>query len=289
MSVNLAGEGWKCWRKDEHRGKSPVYLVQALLGTTLERARSIVGDAVFIPEGDFMQAVMSRMEPPVVTTRKPLKMPDEFKPIIDVPSARHTINYLTGPSRQFTLKQTMNMTKNYDLRYATRGPFKGRVIFPIRYRGDLVTWTGRSIYANEALRYKTLSADAELEEHPAVGPVNDYLLFYDDLVDNYDGSDTIVLCEGPFDALKVRVLGRRHGIRATCFFTASPSTRQIDLLHDVLRQYRYRYLLLDRGTLSTAMKVLGSLSALRMKALTLPDDVKDPGLLTEKRLLNLIP
>ena len=290
MSINIAGAGWKCWRRDEHRGKSPVYLVQALLNTTLDRARGIVGDQVFIPEGDFMSQVMSRVNPEHVSTPgRKLVMPDEFKRIEDQPSARRIINYLTGPTRQFTLKQVMNMSRYYGLRYSMRGSYKGRIIFPIKYQGELVSWTGRSIYPNETLRYKTLSTDPEREATPAIGPINDYLLFHDSLLKNVDNFDTIVLCEGPFDALKVRVIGKRYGITATCFFTASPSQRQIDALHDVMPRYKRRYILLDRGTLATAMKVLSQLLVLRPEALLLPDRIKDPGLLTERELLKLIP
>lgn len=289
MSIAINGRGWHCFRQPEHSGKSPVYLVQALLGTTLDRARAIVGDSLFIPDGDFMQAVMSKFEPPSVDAPRKLTLPEDFKPIVELPSTRRAIDYLTGPSRQFTRKQALTMTGNYDLRFATRGHFKGRIIFPVRYKRKLVTWTGRSIYPSEQLRYRTLSTDAELTDTPALGPISDYLLFYDALVNNVDNSDTLILCEGPFDALKVRVIGRKYGIRATCFFTAAPSARQIDMLYDVLPFYRHRYLLLDRGTLSTTMRVWSELRSAKIEPLKLPDGVKDPGLLTRKQLLQILP
>lgn len=288
MSIDLKGSGWKCWRNREHRGKHPAYLIQALLQTTLDRARQIVGDSVFIPD-DFMGAVLSKLDPPKPIKREPLRLPAEFKPFRDVPSARHFINYLTGPSRQFTLDQVMRFTRDYKLRYATSGPFKGRIIFPIEFEGELMTWTGRTIYAQEELRYRTLSTDEELEEHPAFGPINDYLLYFDELVENRMDCDTLVLCEGPFDALKVRVLGERYGICATCFFTATPSVRQIDLLHDVMHRYSHRALLLDRGTLGTALRSQSNMASLKTRVVSLPPDVKDPGTLTERQLLKLFP
>ena len=289
MSINLAGQGWRCFRNTSHRGKHPAYLIARLLNTSTERASQIVGDSVFIPE-DFMGAVMGKLTPKVIEPRKtPLLMPEEFKPIGDKPSCRHAVNYLTGPTRMFTYDQVMGMTDRYGLKFAVRGPFKGRIIFPVEFEGDLVTWTGRTIYSQEELRYRTLSADPELEDDPAIGPVNDYLLWYDDIRDNVNDADVLVLCEGPFDALKVRVLGRRHGIEATCFFTAAPSSRQIDLLHDVVHRYPQRYLLLDRGTLGTAMRAQGDMSSLEMRVLSLPSDVKDPGTLTERQLLETIP
>lgn len=290
MSINLNGKGWRCFRnREQHKGKSPVYLVQALLQTTQERARAIVGEAVFIPD-DFMNAVMSKLNPNDKPARKQaLVMPKEFRPLKEVASARHFINYLTGPTRQFTKQQVLRMTKDYDIHYATGGPMKGRVIFLVKYEQQLVSWTGRSIYPDAFLRYKTLSADPEVEENPAMGPINDYLLWWDDLIDRQHDSDTLILCEGPFDALKVSVIGARHGIDATCFFTASPSVRQIDLLHTLMDQYSRKFLLLDRGTLATAMRVQSSLSALKIPYLSLPENVKDPGLLEERGLLSLVP
>jgi len=89
--------------------------------------------------------------------------------------------------------------------------------------------------------------------------------------------DTIYLCEGPFDALKVHALGQVHGICATCFFTAAPTNRQIDLLHEILPKFRYRYLLLDRGTLPSALRIVSILQGLEVKAIQLPEHLKDPG------------
>jgi hypothetical protein len=60
-----------------------------------------------------------------------------------------------------------------------------------------MTYTGRTIYPDIELRYKTLSYDPELEEIPAVGPISDYLLFYDKLMKNDWDCDVLIYCEGP--------------------------------------------------------------------------------------------
>lgn len=286
MSIHLESKGWRCFRnRDQHKGKSPVYLVQALLNTTLERAQAIVGESVFIPD-DFMGAVMKQLNPPVVTKKKRLKLPAEFIPIEDNYLCKHALTYLTGPDRKFTRKQALRLTDDYGLMFAKRGPQKDRVIFPVYFDGKLVSWTGRTIHKSVDLRYKTLAVEPEDPSEPAaMGPINDYLLFYDQL----EGGDTLILCEGPFDALKVSVLGYEYGIDATCFFTASPSVRQIDLLHDIADRYKRRYLLLDRGTLGTAMRTSGLMSAIQMRILSLPGNVKDPGLLDRRGLLKLLP
>ena len=90
-------------------------------------------------------------------------------------------------------------------------------------------------------------------------------------------ADTLVLCEGPFDALKVDVLGRDYGIAATCFFTSAPTDAQIALLHDLCPQFRRKVLLLDRGTLALAMRVNSRLAGLGVITREVSGDLKDPG------------
>ena len=290
MSINLKHAGWNCWRNDNHSGKSPVYLVQALISCSRERAQAIVGEGVFIPD-DFLGAVRGLIAPSEKAVQRQVSLPPEFKSFGDrtLPSSKRFYKYLLGPTRQFTLKQIDRMTRRFGLRYATTGKFKGRIIFPVTFERNLMTYTGRTIYPDVELRYKTLSYDPELEEHPAVGPISDYLLFYDKLMANKADCDTLIFCEGPFDALKVNVIGRPYGIAATCFFTASPSQAQIDLAGDLVSVYRRRYLMLDAGTLATALRTQMNMSTLINRVLTLPKHIKDPGLLTEAQLLDIVP
>lgn len=285
MSINLKHGGWNCWRNDNHSGKSPVYLVQGLLGCSRERAQQIVGEGVFLP-GDFLGTVRDLVAPQQTVVRKPIQLPPDFKPFDGRPSGKRFVAYLRG--REFTQKQIDRMTERYGLHYATQGPFRGRIIFPVTFEGKLMTYTGRTIYPDIELRYKTLSYDPELAEIPAVGPISDYLLFYDLLMENEADCDVLLFCEGPFDALKVNVLGRRHGIAATCFFTASPSQSQIDYAGDLVSRYRRRYLLLDQNTLGTAIRTNNAMSTLIHRVLTLPKAIKDPGLLDEKSLLEIV-
>jgi hypothetical protein len=221
MSVNLHGQGFRCFRRPDHRGKNPARLVQAILGCTWERAQALL------------------------------------------------------------------MTKRYNLRYATQGPYKRRVIFPITFEGKLVSWTGRAIDKGTEIRYKTLSADPERATREgcgqALGPITDYLLWYDRVMSA--DADTLIICEGPFDACKVDVLGRREGIVATCVFTSRPTNRQIELLHTMLPRFKRKYLLLDRGTLPTQLAVQGELVGLGLQLAELPRGLKDPGQFVDRQQL----
>ncbi len=268
MAISLEGQGWKCWRRPrEHYGRSPIRLVQLLLGCSLEQAQVLVTGRTFTPT-DFLSRVRAQLsgEIPKATVTS-LTLPAEIVSIKDLPSARPYTNYLR--SRGFTLAAV----RPWDLHYATRGDFHGRIIFPVRTGGELMTWTGRTISRREPMRYLTLG------RRYARGPISDYLLWFDQL--QICNADTIVLTEGPFDALKINTLGARYGICSTCFFTASASNRQIDLLHKLLPRFQYRYLLLDQGTLPTAMRLQAQLASLGVRVAQLPPECKDPCDLTE--------
>lgn len=280
MSINLNGKGWSCWRQQDHSGKSPTRLVAALLGISLQNAAALVGDSAFIPE-DFIGAVRSKLAGALATEpTSVLRLPKEFKPIGNLPSARPYRAYLAR--RGFTTKQIDKMTARYGLYYATRGRYRGRLVFTVERRGKLQTWTARSIYPDADIRYLTLSVNDETT--PAISVITENVLWYDRL---RRGGDTLVLCEGPFDALKVSVLGRSFGFAATCCFTAAPSDSQIELLHRLAPRYRRKVLLLDRGTLATSIKVSTGLSALQMQTILLPKGIKDPGELTAAQFAGL--
>lgn len=284
MVIGSSGNWWRCWRNRIHRGNSPAKLVQALLGCSLEQALRLVGSDINIPT-DFLAQVQARIAPSPTTTYPKLTLPREFKPLSDKPSARPYIEYLKD--RGFTTSQIAMMHKQYKILYCTQGPYKGRIIFPIYSQGVLVTWTGRSIYPNQSLRYKTLSSIPEKAAQtgfPPAPPITNFLLWFDRLIQD---SGTIYLCEGPFDALKVNILGRAHGIHATCFFTSSPTRKQIDLLHQLLPHFKNKYLLLDQGTLAQAISITSDMAGLKIPIRQLPKGIKDPGELTQEQLLHL--
>lgn len=289
LNISLHDKGWYCLRNRQHSGKSDARLVQGLLSVTYEQALSIVQGGRVLP-ADFLSQVERLLGPPAdMPVTKPLHWPVEFKPL-DPKRMTHRpfLNYLRG--RNYSDKQIDNMWKRWDLAVALRGPFANRIIFPIYFEDRLVTWTGRTISPNQTLRYKTLSADPEkaAEEglRPALGPVSNYLLFWDEIIDC--NAHTIIMCEGPFDALRIMHLGRARSIVATCFFTAQPGPAQVDLLHELLPRFDRRYLLLDEGTWATSMRVGRDLAALQVARLDLPSGTKDPDLLTVGGLVGLV-
>jgi hypothetical protein len=280
LAINLEGHGWKCWRRPEkHFGRNPARLVAVLINCNIEEARRLTDQPVQL-SSDFLSSVKALYEPPPTKHWTKLKIPKEFKPITSsMSSAKPYKAYLKG--RGFELEDL----EPFKLHYCNHGPYGGRIIIPIYYNGDLVTWTGRAIQKSARMRYKTLSQDFETAAKegmpPAQGPISDYLLSYDDLMRNKKTS-TIYLVEGPFDSIKMQVLGRDSGVTATCFFTAAPSKTQINLLHELLPRFRHRYLLLDQGTIATSLSLESSMASLVLVRKTLPDGFKDPGEINEQ-------
>ena len=143
--------------------------------------------------------------------------------------------------------------------------------------------------ADAKLRYKTLTTDPEKAREmgmkPAVNAINNYLLFYDELMKS--SAHTLVIVEGPFDALLMNVLGRKLGIIATCIFTNTPTQEQINLFHEIMPRFERRCILLDNDMYAQALRLRSELSSLGVEQISLPRGVKDPALLRKKQLAKL--
>lgn len=294
MGIALDGSGWGCWRDHTHRGRSAARLVHLLLGVSKSEAARITGQRLSVTDDlvAFMEQKLGEVKD-VPNRVKKLRMPKEFLSFdTDLTSARLYKSYLK--KRGYSKKQISMLTQRYGVRYCTSGAWRGRIIFPIYFEGKLVNWTGRSIFSGEALRYKTLTADREranvLSQPAALGEATEYLLWYDDLIREANYAQ-VVIVEGPFDALRVRTLGRTRGLTATCFFTSEPSVSQVRLLQEALRDYERIFLLLDEGTMHKAVRVgqrIGSgLGSKEVEVLQLPPGVADPGDLTKEGFLQL--
>lgn len=289
LGVSKKATSWGCWRNPQHRGRSPVRLIAALLGCSRQEAMRIAGvEMRFIPPDSMSQAIAAVQRWPSAAAPRKLALPTEFKPFQNKPSFSLFRQYLEN--RDYTKKQILEMTGTFGLRYCTSGPFRGRIIFPVTFENKLVTWTGRSIYPSEELRYKTLTPNEERAaargHPPALGPINSYLLWYDELLRG--PANILMLVEGPFDALRVSVLGRKLGVVATCFFTMQPTRAQVELLWELVPRFRKTALVLDQGTEPVAIRLTRLFRGLNISRVQLPDRYKDPGELDKPGLLHLL-
>jgi hypothetical protein len=266
--MSVSDRGWYCWvNPDEHKGGNPNRLVAALLRCSLQEAQAITGVGGIKHVDAFSETIAALRagnnpnSRQVIRQVRQVEWQSEFKPIDDGVLAQPFVRYLESEKRGgYTRAQIYRMTQDFGIHYCVDGLFRYRLIFPIYFEKKLVAWTARSISPSERLRYR------------AEGQPPHWLLWFDDLM---QGGERIVLTEGPFDALKLRMLGQP----ATCFFTARPSTEQKALLHSLLPRYRQRVLLLDNNTLATALRVAGELQPFNVRIAVLPTGIKDPALL----------
>lgn len=287
MSISLEGMGWRCWRNNDHHGRSPVGLIRALIGCSLDEARRIAGVRPAVASAGLGALVRGMLEPQGgLGAPTALPEPPEFRKLSDRPSARPFMRYLEG--RGFDRDFLLRHGDALGLRYAVRGPFGGRIIFLVHDGGALVTWTGRTLSTRQGLRYKELPVNPESADAiglpPASVPLHSCLLWQDDLARTR--APVLCMVEGPMDALKLRMLGRRV-IQPSAMFTNSLSGAQIDRLRTIVSRFESRVLLLDRGAEGRAITARQSLAALGFKVRWLPEGVDDPGELSSRTFAKL--
>lgn len=255
MGLELETGYWGCWRNAEHRGKSPVRLLVQLLRIPYWRARELAGldaDAVD-PEGFTALAVKLRsgagLDKSDKWKPKALEFPEEFRPLeLDDRKAWPLLNYLDH-QRGFSEGSLAALAYDYNLMFAPRGPWYGRLILPYYLQGALVTWTGRTT-GHSDLRYRDLDIES------SVVPPKHTLYNYDATL---DGGNWLFVVEGPLDALKLDFYGSKLGCRAVGLSTNSISDEQLWLLAEAQERFEHVGVMMDNAT------TLGFVDSMRMR------------------------
>lgn len=282
MNVSLRGRGYACWRDVDHRGKNDAYLVHALIGVSLAEARQIVyGDANYIPTVDEFAEIVRRLERSERKVKKKLQIPDDWRPLwkeTNSPLRSVVFNYLVG--RKYPTHDAIAIAARYNLHYAIKAPWSRRVIFPIYDEtGSIVNFTGRAVSSEARIRYKTL------DRENAALHMSECLLDYHRLIRTQ--GEVLVVCEGPFDAMRLTWIGEPFGIHSTCVFTQNVSEVQAEKLLRLASNFKRRVVLFDRGAELHAMRALFSLVGYEKFDLPEYPKVKDPGDLTGGQALAL--
>lgn len=291
LTINLRGAGWRCFRNPRaHVGRSRSRLIQALLSCSQEEARRLADEGLPPPPEDsgMVEALagMLGVETPasVRTPLPPLTFPPEFKllgptALTNSVFARQFWVYLA--ERGYSLEDRGWLADKYQLYYAVNGACRYRLIIPIYGADDkLQTWTARSILPDETLRYKTFSKTNRYGPDEPValeGPTN--LLLGLPLLLRVPNPEVLVLCEGPFDAFRVTVLGRHKGVYGTCLFGLNISEAQVVLLERLMSRFRRLVLLLDPDADFLTLRIKEHLTPLVVKSGRLPEGIEDPGAL----------
>jgi hypothetical protein len=295
LAISLEGRGYRCFRSPrQHSGRSIPRLIAALLGCSWSEAlrlAGISGSAWHLGQEDGLSATLTALtttSDETATDHKPIGFPVEFRPLTENGAGRYFTDYLIE-NRNYAEEDIRLLAKTYNLHYAIAGAFKWRVIFPVIMNGQLVNWTGRSISPNENLRYRTLSANPEKakESRLPVAPrsIEKTLWNFDNLM---RGGRELLICEGPFDAMRLDFLGATEGIRATCTWTKAVSDYQLDLLDELRGRFDHMTRVLDNDAQLDILAEIDRMAHLRCRTRKLPNGVKDPGELSYQSALEFM-
>ena len=287
MGLSLNGKGWGCWRQQTHRGRSPIRLIQALIGCSWPEAARLAGSASpSFASGNLLEAVVSAMGG-IDAPRAPppaLRLPKPFRPM-GRSSAPLFRSYLAD--RGYKRNEIEWLALEFDLYWALTGDWSYRLIIPVHDAdGGLVTWTGRAINEGAQIRYKTLTADPEKAgDGPlAHGPITDYFLGLPHLI---HGGEFLVIAEGPFDAMRLALFAEEFDAQATCLFGKACSPAQLDWLAQLRHKYSHIYLLLDPDAALDALGLANQMAPLGIRPIFLTGE-NDPGEMKAQEIRKLL-
>ncbi len=274
MGIDPRTGRYDCWRDKQHGGSNPARLVSALLGIRFGEAEKLV--AQFTEAGSTGTAEslgalrdrLGRMKSPQRPAYSDggLSYPADFRP-----ADGRFISYL-AEDRDYG-PDAPEVARLYKLQRSLVGQWAYRLIVPLYDGGKLVAWQGR-IIGGTGLRYLTA---------PDGGAAKQYLWNADGI---REGGETLVLCEGPFDAMRVDFYGRAHGVRAAAMMGVSPTTRQIARIHEAAPRFRRIVILFDRNATSKALYLARYLGTLNV-TIGSCEPYKDPGEFPPEKVVDL--
>lgn len=285
MGINLETGWYSCWRnRSQHSGKSPVRLLIRLLHVPYGIARQIagLGDDYVDPEGfDAMAAALMSRDglagAPQQLKRRKLLLDDGFREIREGGSTRRHFDYLVD-ARGFRPHDVEVLTADYGVCAGVSGDWADRVVMPYYLDGEVVTWTGRAL-GRSTMRYRDLSRDE------SVLPPKETLYNHDCLL---AGGRVLLVAEGPLDALKLDVYGRRNGVRAVGLSTNSATDAQAFLLQAAADAFERVLVMMDNGDpldVVDSMRMSQTLGFLpNVSSVAVPHGAKDGAALTPRQI-----
>ncbi|MCP4336457.1 MAG: hypothetical protein GY679_01240 [Mycoplasma sp.] len=201
-----------------------------------------------------------------------LKRKEEVKinnvTFVDVPGKRipkkYHIDYLEG--RNFDVDKLID---KYDIRFAdhTCAEYDYRIVFPIYYKGRIISFQTRDVRPNSNMRYLACPKDGEIMHHKSV--------LYN--LDNCIGKN-IAVVEGIFDAIRI-------GDNACCTFGTAEKFEQISLL----KRFEKVFVVLDsdEAGLNKSDNLELSLMDIGVDCEIVELDVDDPATMTRDEVFYL--
>jgi len=260
---------WGCWRAETHKGRSPVALVSAILRCSGMDARKIVAEgatASLSPISE-LEAQLNALgtKPARQPIAMPATLPEQFSALKDKFRYRgRFFKYLRG--RGFARDELVAVSEAYNLQGAVTGHFRDRIIFPFYKDEELIGWTARAIVPAKQ-RYDTYF---ESDEAPA-------FIFNCDCA--YEPAETLIIVEGPIDAVKMDFYGRAHGARTCGLLGRNLNAAKVQEIAYVADEFERIVLLLDADARAVALQLKRELTWIGKEVVIIDmlDDVEDPG------------
>lgn len=282
LSLDRNDPVWGCFRNAKHRGRNPRRLVQRLLCVSFDEAWRIVGaQAQTADDGELSASIKRLQEGPegggaTRSTPPALAYPPDFKPVLGRAYGKQFLAYLEK-QRGFSSDCLGEVCERYGLHYALSGDFAWRLIFPIHDAdGRLLGWTGRDIRPSAWLRYRTTDA------------LPNRVLYNAHLAARSD-AETLVIVEGPVDAVKVDYFGASLGVAAVATLGTSLPRERRAALATLCRRFKRAALLFDEGTLPEVTSLAPELSETSGVDVALwRPGVKDPGDMSSTQVVKFL-
>lgn len=274
LGINLEKGYWGCWRNKQHRGRKLYRLISKLTGLSYQEARRETGEGMRrAANRSVMHSAVAEMDASgndfeASCYNSELFLPRNFRKIGSKYTIERKFIHYLHKDRLFNKADCWKLARRYKLHYAISGDFSDRVIIPVFENRKLMTYLGRSIYSDTALRYLAL------EKEKSVKQVKDCIYNYDRAK---KGGKTLVIVEGAFDAMKIDFYNVRNKIRAVALFNMNVEDTQASLLIDLEGLFDEYVLILDRGEESRAVRLEDELFFLKSLKSVFLNHVKDPG------------
>ena len=136
----------------------------------------------------------------------------------------------------------------------------------------------------EPLRYLTLSAEREMSHMPRATYEPKRFVWNVDAAKS--GGDLLIICEGPFDGLKLQ-WALRDFEYAVVALLGMPKPEQVLRLSQIAKRFAVVVVMLDREAHSQAVELAETLETLSLKQVDVVEPTaKDPGEMTSTEIVN---
>lgn len=254
-----------CREKEQFEGWPEVVLSE-ITGQSIQNVRIELYDNLSAATKEIPLKIRPYFDPDVIDDRQTIEFAKEFIDILD-PLANDGLCYLEsrGIPSSIALK--------YKLKY---NPINKRIVFPVQESSRLFGWQARTIRPTEWVDMNGFTQRVPKVIGSKGTKLHKCLMFADNLI----GSNHIVVCEGPIDAVKCDSVG---GAVAT--MGKNVSDYQIDIIKK--HPAKKVYLALDPDALSEIELVAKKLVSKELYLLVAPKPYKDLGEMTFKEVEEL--